>query len=86
MRTWTLHSSVLVIAILAALPGCGDDGAPFEGVVLGLTDRYVTEGGDITVSRDMSEYESVEAQVIRERHGAARREGDVPHAGDASRR
>lgn len=64
MRTWTHRSSVLVITILAAVPGCGDDGESFEGVVLGLTDRYVTEGGEITVSRDMSEYESVEAQVI----------------------
>lgn len=76
MRTWTHFSSMLVVATLAAVTGCGEEsastpdgaggngGAPFEGVIADLIDRYVTEGGEITVSRDMSEFASVEAQVI----------------------
>ncbi|MGK3966515.1 hypothetical protein WMF38_20300 [Sorangium sp. So ce118] len=65
---------MLVVAVLAAVSGCGEEGASppegdsggatFEGVVLDLTDRYVTERGEIAARRDMSGFESVEAQVI----------------------
>ncbi|WP_437653021.1 hypothetical protein [Sorangium sp. So ce1182] len=65
---------MLVVAVLATVSGCGEEGASspegdsggasFDGVVLDLTDRYVTERGESTASRDMSGFESVEAQVI----------------------
>lgn len=42
----------------------GGGGAPFEGVILELTDRFVTEGGETTANRDMSGFASVEAQVL----------------------
>ncbi|WP_437675883.1 hypothetical protein [Sorangium sp. So ce131] len=46
--------------------GCGEEraGAPFQGVILDLRDTYVTEGGEITTSRDLSQFTSVEAQVV----------------------
>ncbi|WP_437318317.1 hypothetical protein [Sorangium sp. So ce385] len=65
-----------MIALLEAAPGCGGDGtsppeagggsggASFGGVILELTDRYVTEGGELIADRDMSGFASVEAQVL----------------------
>ncbi|WP_437578406.1 fibronectin type III domain-containing protein [Sorangium sp. So ce887] len=44
----------------------GTGGAPFDGVILELTDRYVTEGGETTANRDMSRFASVEVQVLAE--------------------
>ncbi|MDI3291791.1 hypothetical protein QHF83_51255, partial [Polyangium sp. 15x6] len=38
--------------------------APFAGVILELTDRYVTETGEVTKNRDIAVYASIEAQVV----------------------